>query len=259
VAHGTHQADHGIGTAGGLTASAPVKAQPFRHADQSRYLVSALAVVTIVTALSAAIAIFAPDMRPLLLQEDGIVETASAMMFAMAFLSAVAATILVGFRAPLLLAGLIGFAELMDETSFGSRLFGYEPPPLYGGGQLDGFHDLFILVYRLLRSTSQDLAWLWMGLMAIGAAALLILALWLVTKGFAGSDTRLSSHTLLFLHFGFIGLAQVIDVAASSHILATPELAAMEEVFELDAAIVLVFYVLQQARIAQAAGPGPLA
>ncbi|OQM73696.1 hypothetical protein [Manganibacter manganicus] len=255
----THQANDAIGSPGGFAIFAPTKARPLTQPDQSRHLVSALAVVTIVTALSAAVAIFAPDMRPLLLQEDGIVETASAMMFAMAFLGAVVATILVGFRAPLLLAGLIGFAELMDETSFGSRLFGYEPPPLYGGGQLDGFHDLFILVYRLLQSASQDLAWLWVGLMAIGALAFLTLALRLVTKGFAGRNTRLSSHTLLFLHFGFIGLAQVIDVAASSHILATPELAAMEEVFELDAAIVLVFYVLQQARIAPAAGPRPLA
>lgn len=247
----THHANGAIGSPGGFTTFAPTQARPLPQPDQSRLLVSALAVVTIVTAISAIIAIVTPDMRPLLLQEDGIVETASALIFAAAFLGAVAATVLVGFRAPLLLAGLIGFAELMDETSFGSRLFGFEPPPLYGGGQLDGFHDLFILVYRLLRRASQDLAWLWVGLMAIGAAALLILALRLTAKGLAGNTTRFSSHTLLFLHFGFIGLAQVIDVAASSHVLA-----AMEEVFELNAAIVLVFYVLQQARIAQAAGFG---
>jgi hypothetical protein len=245
-----HQADRAAGVAGGFTACAAAKAQPFPQPDRSRLLAYALAVVAAVTAISAIMAVAAPDQRPLLLQEDGIVETASAVMFAAAALGAAAAILLFGFRAPLLLAGLIGLAELMDETSFGSRLFGYEPPPLYGGGQLDGFHDLLILIYRLLRNASQDLAWLGVGLMLAGSASLLIFALRLVAKGFAGNPAGLSGHTLLFLHFGFIGLAQVIDVGFSSHILS-----AMEEVFELDAAIVLVFYVMQQARLARTSSP----
>ncbi len=41
-----------------------------------------------------------------------------------------------GLRLPLTIGGLIGLAELLDETSFGARVFGFEPPALYGGGDL---------------------------------------------------------------------------------------------------------------------------
>jgi hypothetical protein len=212
-----------------------------RHEPASAILVFAVGVVGIVTAASAFAAVVDPGIRPLLLQEDGVVETASAVFFFLAAIGSVYAISRWGLRIPLALAGLIGFAELMDETSFGSRIFGFDPPPLYGGGQLDGFHDLFILVYRLARDFSPDLAWLWVGILLAGSVCLVAFALLQVWKSIDRTAARPSSHTLLFLHIGFIGLAQVIDVATSSHILA-----AMEEVLELDAAILLTAYVAQQ-------------
>jgi hypothetical protein len=249
VANSTHEAGRGIGIGDGLRAPfAVVEPKPLPRSGPSWPVLCALAVVAVITVAAAVTAVLAPGLRPLLLQEDGIVETASAAFFAVAVLGAAAGMVRYGVSAPRLLAGHVGFAELMDETSFGSRLFGFEPPPLYGGGQLDGFHDLLILAYRLLRDTSQDLAWLWVGLILAVSIAMLILALRLVAKGFTGGATRLSGHTLLFVHFALIGLAQVIDIATSSHILS-----AMEEVFELDAGIVLVFYVMQQAGVLRAA------
>ena len=149
-----------------------------------------------------------------------------------------------GLRLPLALGGLLGLAELMDETSFGARLLGFQPPALYGGGQLDGFHDLLILSYRLLSDVTPVLGWLLAGLMLAISAAAALLALRLA----AGTKTAswLANHALILLHLGLIGLAQVIDIAASSR-----AMSAVEEVLELDAAVVLAFYVAQQALAAR--------
>lgn len=223
-----------------------------RGMDQFGLLLTAFLVVGATTAFAAFVAVWAPDFRPLLLQEDGIVEMATAVFFAVAAIEAGISIATWGLRLPLLLAGLIGFAELMDETSFGSRLFGFQPPPLYGGGQLDGFHDLLIVVFRLMRDLNPLLAWLLVGLILAASVGLVAFVAMQVLKGFRGDPKRLSTHTLLFAHFAFIGLAQVIDISASS----SPALSAMEEVFELDAAILLAFYVLQQAREARVANAG---
>ncbi len=208
--------------------------------DRSWLLACALSVVSAVTVTAALAAVFAPGIRSLLLQEDGIIEMGTVLFLAVAVIGAGAAIAFWGLRVPLALAGLIGLAELLDETSFGSRLFGFEPLPLYGGGQLDGFHDLLILAFRLLQGVSQDLAWLLVGLMLVLSAGLVLFALRQTARNMAGSTAWLSGHVLLLLHVGLIGLAQVIDIAASSR-----ALAAVEEVLELNAAILLAFYVAQ--------------
>lgn len=215
--------------------------------DHFWFLACALALVGAVTVAAALAAIIAPGIRSLLLQEDGIVEMGTVLFLAAAVLGAAAATALRGPRVPLVLAGLIGLAEFLDETSFGSRLFGFEPLPLYGGGQLDGFHDLLMLAFRLLQNVSHSLAWLLVVLMLALSVGLVLVAVRQIARNIGGATTWLSGHALLFLHVGFIGLAQVIDISASS----SHALSAMEEVFELDAAILLAFYVLQQARLEQ--------
>lgn len=208
--------------------------------DQLRFLVTALALVGAVTAASALAAILAPGIRHLLLREDGIVETGTVIFLAIAVLGAGTSMLLRGPRLPVALAGLIGLAELLDETSFGARLFGFQPLPLYGGGQLDGFHDLLILAYRLLRDVSHGLAWLLVALMFALSSGLVLLALRHIARNMAGATTRLSGHALLLLHVGFIGLAQMIDIAAEWRVLS-----AVEEVLEMNAAILLAFYVVQ--------------
>ncbi|CAM5334759.1 hypothetical protein MAUB1S_05804 [Mycolicibacterium aubagnense] len=215
-----------------------------RPMDRSGLLMGAFLIVGVVTAAAALVAVEAPDLRPLLLQEDGIVEMATAVFFALAAFGAAASLTMWGMLLPLLLAGLVGFAGLMDETSFGSRLLGFQPPPLYGGGQLDGLHDLLIVVFRLTRDLNPLLSRLLVGLLLASSIALAAFVATQLLKGFRGDLKHFSGHTLFFAHVACIGLAQVIDISvASSH-----ALSAMEEVFELDAAILLAFYVLQQAR-----------
>lgn len=215
-------------------------APDLRRSGQNRILAVALALVGAVTTAAALAAIVAPGIRHLLLKEDGIIEMGTVVFLAISVLGAGASTLLRGERLPVVLAGLIGLAELLDETSFGARLFGFQPLPLYGGGQLDGFHDLLILAYRLLRDVSHGLAWLLVVLMLALSAGLVLLALRHIRQGVAGTTTRLSGHALLLLHVGFIGLAQAIDIAAASR-----ALAAVEEVLELNAAMLLAAYVVQ--------------
>ncbi|MDR7224404.1 hypothetical protein [Aminobacter aminovorans] len=210
------------------------------RSGQLRIVAMALVLVGAVTVAAALAAILAPGIRHLLLREDGIVEMGTVIFLAAAVLGAGASTLLRGPRIPVMLAGLIGLAELLDETSFGARLFGFQPLPLYGGGQLDGFHDLLILAYRLLRDVGHGLAWLLVALLLVLSVGTLTLAVRQIARNMTGATTWLSGHALLFLHVGFIGLAQAIDVAASSR-----ALAAVEEVLELDAAMLLAFYVVQ--------------
>ncbi|WP_432285660.1 hypothetical protein SLT36_02425 [Aminobacter sp. BA135] len=211
-----------------------------RRSGQIRFLVVALALVGAVTTAAALAVIVAPGIRHLLLKEDGIVETGTVLFLAAAVFGAAASTLRRGPRITVVLAGLIGLAELLDETSFGARLFGFQPLGLYGGGQLDGFHDLLILAYRMLRDVSHGLAWLLVALMLALSAGLVLLALRHIRQGMAGTTTWLSGHALLLLHVGFIGLAQAIDIAASSR-----ALAAVEEVLEMNAAMLLAAYVVQ--------------
>lgn len=211
--------------------------------NQTRWAIVALTSIGICTLAATLTAVLMPSARPLLLQEDGIIEMASVACLAAAVFVAIATSIIRGdLRLPILVAGLLGLAELMDETSFGSRLFGFQPPALYGGGELDGFHDLLILAYRLLRDIDPVLSWIWAGLLLATSLGLIMLALSQSGRGTGENRSWLADHVLIILHASLIGLAQVIDVATESKVLS-----AMEEVLELNAALTLLFYVAEQA------------
>jgi hypothetical protein len=119
---------------------------------------------------------------------------------------------------------------------------------------LDGFHDLLILAYRLLHDIGPGLAWMWVALLLVASLGIMLFALVQLRNGIGDKRSWLTDHTLIFLHIGFIGLAQAIDVAADSN-----ALSAIEEMFEFNASLVLVFYVAQQARSLWTENTGRLA
>ena len=210
--------------------------------NQFRWLIWPLTVVALCTVGSALTAVFVPSARAVLLGEDGIIETGGAVCLASVVLLAGAATVVSGPRAALSLGGLLGLAELMDETSFGARILGFQPPALYGGGELDGFHDLLILAYRLLDELSPGLGWAFIGLILAISLGTLVFALRVVwNMRIDAGWPWLSNHVLIFLHVGLIGMAQVVDVATTSR-----TLSAVEELLEFNAAIFLLFYLAQQ-------------
>jgi len=216
----------------GSDASAPLAAPSWMSV--------ALATVAFCSLGTAALAFFVQSARAPLLREDGIVETAAVLFLACAVLIAAAATAKHGLRIPLVVAGGLALIELLDELSFGARLFGFAPPALHGGGELDGVHDLLIVGYRLLNESYSGLGIVWLG----GMIALSVTAFGAALRQTTREDARswLSDHGLLAFHVGLVGLAQVFDVGATSRIAG-----AIEEVLELNAAIVLAFYAAQQA------------
>jgi hypothetical protein len=186
MAQVTHDGSRRVEIASGTTVFVSTDSRLPQPMIQVGFLVAALAAIGTCTVAAALVAILVPGLRPVLLQEDGIIEMASAACLAAVVLGSGAAIAMWGLRAPLLVAGLIGLAELMDETSFGSRVFGFQPPVLYGGGELDGFHDLLSLTYRLLREISVNLAWIWVGLMLVASVGVMLFALRHVGNGVKG-------------------------------------------------------------------------
>lgn len=79
-------------------------------------------------------------------KEDGVVETAAAVLFL--------AALIIGAHRRLFRTGIglvfCGLALLacLSEISFGARYLGFAMPAMRGGGELDGAQDLAMLVYR---------------------------------------------------------------------------------------------------------------
>lgn len=97
---------------------------------------------------------------PQLVREDGAFESATALAFALAALAA--ATLLMrdwprldaSRKGVFCAAGAFSALAFLSEVSFGARLFGWSMPKMEGGGELDGAHDLAIIVVRWARSAS---------------------------------------------------------------------------------------------------------
>jgi hypothetical protein len=118
---------------------------------------------------------------PALTREDGPVESATAVIF---FVAAV----LAGWKAlragagwtyldRLVMAAIAAFALLLSlsEVSFGARIFGLEMPPMEGGGEFDGGHDVVIWAMRKIT------AWPWLAQAALaggGVVALMAMIAW---------------------------------------------------------------------------------
>lgn len=92
-----------------------------------------------------------PASRPALGPEDGLLENAGAALFLLAtVLGCIRLRQDWGARPALAVApaAVLALVAFLDEVGFGSGLIGWTPPPLPGGGELDGLHDLAILVRR---------------------------------------------------------------------------------------------------------------
>ena len=99
---------------------------------------------------------FAGLSSPPLLKEDGPGETMSAVLFLVAAIFGF--TILLSKSSSTeptrfwILCSVAPLALLffLSEISFGARLFDIEMPPLEGGGQFDGGHDVLIVLVRMI-------------------------------------------------------------------------------------------------------------
>lgn len=180
-----------------------------------------------------------PDYRHFLIEEDSLVESLSALFFLVAFFVGLALLIRGGGNRLLLAVvaclGLLGF---LDELSFGERPFELEMPYLRGV-QIDAAHDLFTVVYAIARDwiRSQPVT----GLLVV---AIVGLATVLAMRRYRARFTRAlmnypNREAVIFacIFAALIGFALVIDLNIVQHNV----LFSVEEMFELNAAIALLF------------------
>lgn len=180
-----------------------------------------------------------------LLIEDGPVESLSAAGFAAGSLLAMSTALrknaFLTFTERRLLFGTSGLALILclSEISFGARIFGIQMPPMRGGGEFDGGHDIVTILFRHLKdagSTGMLLAVAGTGVVLGSAAAILSL--------FRRQALAIISHVLsrafefrLVVAIGMLASAVILDLMASH------KAAVLEEVLEFSASIVLILAV----------------
>jgi hypothetical protein len=188
----------------------------------------------------------APTIRPLIFEEDGIVETASALLFLLAFATGAVRIVRRGLTPHSLLlpaATILGLMGFLDEISFGARWFGWQMPAMPGGGEFDGIHDIFVLFYRVVVKGMSMLAAILgvlLAVVAIGAAIVWRDALYAAIMRTLGE----AAFGYLALFVLFLGTAIVIDLELPF----LPRFGPVEELCELAASIALVMAVRSMAR-----------
>lgn len=178
---------------------------------------------------------FGPDG---LLREDGFVESASAILFAIA---AVGAALHVrGAKGTDWLAlYVLVLATLcwLSEVAFGARLFGWHMPKMRGGGELDGAHDLILVVWRTLWEAPLFLA-------AAVAAALLLLLLIAAYRGAARAGLSVCAGWQWLAsepqRLTILAATFYLAAALACDLLEQPALRQVEEPLELVAAFLLL-------------------
>ena len=171
-----------------------------------------------------------------LLGEDGVVEWASAGLFAYAAcLAAFASLPSAGRSDRALRYYVIALAGIccMSELSFGARIFGWNMPDMTGGGEIDGAQDLVLVTLRTLGAStvlifvaiciSAILAWAIVGRFQ-HRAALQRAFMWMI-----GDPSRLIVAAASF----------ALLVALACDLLEEPRLRSAEELIELFAATLL--------------------
>jgi hypothetical protein len=172
----------------------------------------------------------------LTLPEDGFVEWLSALTFLLGSLTAAVAIWTAAHRQARIVGALICTSALiafLDELGFGQRTstFRYEVPLIYGV-PIDGVHDFFFLAYDKL-VTQFSAAMLWLIVAALVGVSVGVL--WLMR----GIVRDLDTHSVAMQYFlcacalVLVGLTIDLDFATNDL------LSAMEEMLELDAALVL--------------------
>ncbi len=122
-------------------------------------------------------AVAAPDIAAVHYSEDHVVEWTTAGLFALAGLVAFFRQSRQSRFDPVFaVVGFVGFVAALDELSFGERLFGWQPPVLFGT-KIDGVHDFLQMTRSALAQNLANPVPLALAMLAFAA-----LVTWLVVR-----------------------------------------------------------------------------
>ncbi|MEJ6395921.1 hypothetical protein V8J82_21860 [Gymnodinialimonas sp. 2305UL16-5] len=178
--------------------------------------------------------------RPSIMVEDGPVESASAILFLCASLLGAWTLATRDFAQKLdfqLLLGVSLFSLLLflSEVSFGARFFEFEMPPMEGGGEFDGGHDIAIILLRMMQKGDAT---------SLVVAICLLLAftafVTLAYKARAPIQRFLQNefHFALLLHVSFLACGVLLDLVP------VRKVSLLEEAVEFTASVTIVWALL---------------
>jgi hypothetical protein len=201
--------------------------------------VRAYAIIVAATVASALVVFnWFRSLRTYYVDEDSLVENLSVAFYLGAFLLAVGLAWKSRHRRWTTLGvGLVGLVGFLDETSFGERWIGVHMPTFFGV-KVDAFHDVFYLAYHLMpRVSSHPLFPL--SAVAIVAVPTVYFGRHLVptVREWLAGIYRHPAFTIFVVAVVQIAAALVIDL----QIVRVKGIFMLEEVFEMNAAIALVF------------------
>jgi hypothetical protein len=195
--------------------------------------------VTLIAAIVAAFLLTAYDYTYLTsesrLVEDGLTESATALVFLLATIAAGTAAWTAVNRQTRVVAVLMGTAALvacLSELSFGQRTSAFEyEAPLINGTPIDAAHDLFSVAYELLVDEFAGSSF-WVIVAALAGAVAGML--WLMRRVIRDLD----EHAVALRYFA-CGCALVLAALITDLDLTTVDIVyVVEEMIELDAALV---------------------
>lgn len=181
-----------------------------------------------------------PDYRHFLIEEDSVVESLSALFFLTTFFVGLAFLVRgSGNRLLLTVATSLGLLGFLDELSFGERMFGLEMPYLLGV-QIDATHDLFSLIYTVMRDLIRSQPLTGLLVVAVFGIGTVLLAR---RYGARLTVALVNYPNREAVNFGcifvvLIAVALIIDLQIIEH----NALFCVEEMFEMNAAIALLFF-----------------
>jgi hypothetical protein len=181
-----------------------------------------------------------PASEVALFQEDGLIESGTAIVDGIAALLGFFAIYLGVVKGRALLDRLVIWSIpilsaicALDEISWGARLFDIQMPEMEGGGEFDGIHDVFVILQRL----AVDAAPLTLLVVTVLLLAILVvLVYW--QRGFIFSCVKYALHSPLGRPFAsailLLVLATLLDLAHGRII------SSLEEYAELSAGFFLL-------------------
>lgn len=177
-----------------------------------------------------------PDQHGLLLLEDSLVENLGAVAFLASFVVGLLLFMKsTEYRKSIAVVSCIGLVGFLDEISFGIRFFHFENFRIYGVS-IDGAHDLFYLLARLIDTFSLPMI---AGLFLVGIVTIALFIFRYGKRVLAGLLNRYEKPTLIIV--GLFGVQLIVAMVIDLEIVRNDMLFVFEEQLEMNAAISLVF------------------